>query len=744
MEKEKAYKDLNHAIGFTEIYKKHTDGDKSIRELECLKLQIPYVLSPMLETDIVAGFMEHGIVGFSPQYGGVYTYYYNKEKLEQARNIVKDEADADFLRKVDELDLFWQDEMTIAKLFRAFEEKHGFPCRCGYASPGCGNGDGRLAGVTVDLDKLIRLGLPGLKDEVKYAMEKDNSNIFLSSLSGSIDLMAAACKIYETQALDLIKTAKDENIENLKAAAEALCDIQTRAPASFLEGLQLMQIYAVVSDLMNYGRMDVYLGGLYAYDIDSGRITEEKAVEYILSLYRQFKRIGKLHDCRVIIGGLGRRNTENADRLALAIMEASLRFKDMYPQLTLRYYARMSEDVLDKALYLNAQGCTFPIIYSDETTVPAIMKSYNIPYEQALRWVPFGCGEYVLEGLSIGTPNTNINMLKALELALHDGYDPVFNVQASIKTGEPDSFKTFEELFEAVGKHTAVWVELLAGFKKMNYAAAEKEASFLLISLLMDDCIQKGKALLSGGVRYKNAACEVYGIISCADSLTAIKKLVFEDKVFTLSQLVNMLKHNWKGYEKERALFKTAPKYGNDDDYADEIAVKVFNLIADQTIEAGKKAGLNKYHIVSVNNSMSADWGVYCSASACGRYAGEAMSNGNGPSASADKNGLTALLNSMSKFDNTKHVGVINNVRLTKELFNSSYEKVKTLLCTFYKTGGVQTNLCVIDRNDLENAMREPEKYENLIVRIGGFSARFIDLNPVVQKELLDRTTYGR
>ena len=748
----KYYKELNHALEFTHIYKKSDKSsissikpirDKSIRELECLRFQQPYVLQPMLETDIVAGFMKHGIVGFSPQYGGIYTYYFNKDKFEQARNKIKGKADEVFLHDIEEMDDFWSKETTNNKLMAAFKDKYGIPCRQGFKTPGCGNGDGRIAGVNVDLDKLIRLGLPGLEEEVKSSAERNKDNQFLSSLMGSISLIRDACKTYEIQAKELLKTAQKKNIENLKASAAALGNIQTKRPQSFLEGLQLMHIYAVVSDLMNYGRMDIYLGDLYANDIDSGCLTEEKAVEYIVSWYRQLKRIGKVHDCRVIIGGQGRRNPENADRLAMAIMEASLCFKDLYPQLTLRYYDGISEDVFDKALYMNGLGLSFPIIYSDEAVIPSIINSLGISNEEAQKWVPFGCGEYVLEGLSLGTPNTNINMLKALELGLYNGYDPVFDVQASIKTGSPESFKNFDELFDAVGKHSALWADMLAGFKKLNYTIAGEQADFLHTSLLMDDCIKKGKGLLSGGVRYVNAACEVYGIISCADSLCAIKKLVFEEKLFTLEQLVTMLSNNWRGYEKERLLFKNAPKYGNDDTYADEMAVRVFNLIADQTIKAGEKAGLEKYLIVSVNNSISAEWGVYCSASACGRFDKDAMSNGNGPSAGADKNGLTALLNSMSKFDNARHAGVINNIRLTKEIFQSSYDKVKALLRTFYKNNGVQTNLCVINRGDLEHAIREPDKYKNLIVRIGGFSARFIELDPIVQKELMDRTTYG-
>ena len=178
-------------------------------------------------------------------------------------------------------------------------------------------------------------------------------------------------------------------------------------------------------------------------------------------------------------------------------------------------------------------------------------------------------------------------------------------------------------------------------------------------------------------------------------------------------------------------------------DAADAMAARLFADLADRTVEAGKAAGLDHYNIVSVNNSMSAEWGSLCEASACGRKRGSAMANANGASIGADKSGITALLNSMSKFDNTKHVGVINNVRFTKELFSGSMDKVGAVLKAFYENGGVQTNLCVIGRDDLENAMAHPENYQNLLVRIGGFSARFVTLNPVVQREIIERTTYG-
>jgi pyruvate-formate lyase len=327
-------------------------------------------------------------------------------------------------------------------------------------------------------------------------------------------------------------------------------------------------------------------------------------------------------------------------------------------------------------------------------------------------------------------------------MTLHNGLDKWHNRQMGPKTGTPEEFVTFDALFNAYDKQLDAVVPKLARHKMLYYEVAGEEAAYLHMSLLMDDCIARGKALLEGGVRYLNASSEVFGIVSAADSFTAIKKLVYDEKRFSLKELVEMLDSNFEGHGFERNLCLNAPKYGKDNEEADTMMQKIFNHIAQKTIEAGQHTKLNRYNIVSVNNSMSAEWGFYCEASACGRLKGAAMSNGNGPSAGADKNGVTALFNSMSKVDPARHVGVIQNIRFTKEMFNSSFDKIKALLTTFYNNNGVQTNICVIGKDDLENACRNPENYRNLLVRIGGFSARFIELSPVVQKELIDRTTY--
>lgn len=729
--------ELKYCLKFTDTYRAYSD--KNEREAECLRLQVPHVLVPIEDDDLIVGRMQHTYLGFSPQYGGIFAYFFHESWLKEDFESVKSELDAEFISRVEQMIEFWRHENTMERLHTRFEERYGYRHPEGYTEPGITNCSGRLAGTNVDLDKLVRLGIPGLHEEInKY----DNGSTFYKGLQSSLDIFTDALEIYEKNALELAENADAERRYELLKIAEVMKNLQTKKPESFREGLQLFWIYSVISDLMNYGRMDVYLGDLYAADIDSGAISEEAALMLIKSLYKHLGIINKVHDCRVIIGGRVRRNEANADRLAMLIMEASAQVKGLVPQLTLRYYKGMNDAVYEKALRVNALGTTFPIIYSDDTNIPAVQKVYDVPENEAEQYLPFGCGEYVIEAMSTGTPNNGVNVLKALEMVLFNGYDYIFGCPVGQKTGDAAEITDFEELWRRYDVQLRGEVERLAWQKHQNYVVSGEQASFLYTSLLMNDCIARGKALLDGGVRYLNAASEVFGIISAADSFTAIKKVVFDDKRFTMGELATMLKADFEGFEEERRLLQNAPKYGNDNEVADEMAQRVFNHISDMTKAAGEKTGLNKYMIVSVNNSMSAEWGEYCMASADGRRKGQAMSNGNGPSIGQDKNGLTSLLNSMSKFDNTKHVGVINNIRFSKEMLNSSFDKIKLLLEAFYTHNGVQTNIAVVGRDDLQNAMIHPEQYQNLIVRIGGFSARFVELNPVVQKEILERTTY--
>lgn len=729
--------DLDYALEFTRVYR--SESDPSLREAKCLALQVPYVLAPIEENDLIVGYMRHGFVGFSPQYGGSYTYYYWDDRVEAALDAIRGSADAAYIEQVEELRRFWKKENTEAKVEEEFCERTGKDI----AHHGLFYyGVVRIAGMNVDLDLLVHEGLPGLRRRIwKFREENDNPN-FYDALELSIDVISDACFIYAQNARELLKDAEGARRADLEDIVHNFEHITAEAPKTFKEALQLIWIYAVCSDLMNFGRMDNYLGDFYARDIDSGILTEEEAIRWLSSFYRAIIRVSKVHDSRIIIGGMGRKDPETADRLALVLIETSKRVMDVVPQLTLRYYKGINEELVDRSLENIAAGAVYPIIYSDEVTVPAMEKIYGIDHEMACNWVPLGCGEYIIEGYGAATPNTGMTLPMALDQILHRGVDSFTGKKASEDMGDPADFKTFEDLWDAYDRLLTPACLEEAIHEELNYKYAGTEASYLHLSLLVHDSMEKGKPVFAGGCRYLCATSEIFGLITMADCLTAIKKLVYDEKKFTLPEVVKMLDADFVGYEKERQMFLDAPKYGNDNDEADEMAVRVFNHCSDRHTEAGKQTNLYRYNIVSVNNSGSAERGARMNATPCGRLRGQALSNGNSPSLGGDKCGLTATLNSMAKFDPTKHVGVVHNIRFNKDMLKNNFDKIKLLLEIFYENNGVQTNLSSIGKDDLEQALIHPEKYQNLLVRIGGFSARFVELDPIVQRELIARTTY--
>lgn len=732
-----AKQDLDYALAFTELYK--SESDPAVREAKCLAVQVPYVLTPISEDELIVGCMKHGFVGFSPQYGGSYTYYYWDDRVADALEQVKNTVDSAYVEKIEEMRTFWRAENTEAKVKERFAEKYHKKIEYGlYYYAVC-----RIAGMNVDLDMLVHEGLPGLRERNAAFREENGDSAFYQALDLSLDVIADACRSYAQNAQKLLEDdgLSEQRRKDLIEIRSNFTQIADGKPRTFKEALQLIWIYAVCSDLMNFGRLDVALADFYAHDIDSGAMDEEEAIRWLSSFYRAIIRVSKVHDSRIIIGGKGRKDPETADRLALALIETSKRVMDVVPQLTLRYYKGMNEELMVKTLENIEAGAVYPIVYSDDATIPAIQKIYGIDEEEACRWVPLGCGEYIMEGCGAATPNTGVTLAQALDVVLHEGYNS-FNGRLEVPGMRSISeYKTFDELFEAYSDMMRPACEEEAYHEQLNYQVAGEEAAYLHLSLLTHDCVEKGEGIFSGGCRYLCATSEIFGLITCADSLAAIKKCVYEDRLFTLEELVKMCDANFEGYEKEREALLNAPKYGNDDDYADDVAIRVFNNISELHDEAGKKTNLYRYNIVSVNNSGSAERGKVTSATPDGRKRGEPLSNGNSPSIGADKNGLTATLNSMRKIDPARHVGVVHNIRFNKDMLHNNFDKVKMLLEIFYENNGVQTNLSSIGKDDLEQAMIHPERYRNLLVRIGGFSARFVELDPIVQHELLLRTT---
>ena len=258
----------------------------------------------------------------------------------------------------------------------------------------------------------------------------------------------------------------------------------------------------------------------------------------------------------------------------------------------------------------------------------------------------------------------------------------------------------------------------------------------------MDDCLATGKGMFEGGVRYLGGTLESYGNSNTADSLTAIRELVYDKKAVTLGQIREMLNANFKGFEKQRKMLLDCPKYGNDNETADQMLVEIHNHLCEFTRKQKKNTQLHSYLVVIINNDANTVMGMQTPASPDGRLAYTFMNPGNNPVGGADKNGITAFLNSLVKPSTAFHAGAVQNMKFSKVLFTENRPMLEALLKTYWQKGGAQAMMTIVSRGELEDAMKNPENYQNLIVRVGGFSERFVNLPPETQREILARTLY--
>ena len=444
-------RDLSFEIAFTKTYKEaknHFSHPAQI-ELECLKAQYPGILMPIQDEDILAGRVQFGIAGFGMQglTGGL-GYYFDEKKITQA--VESQTGNAKYREDMNNLLIYWKSRNTNYIIMKNTPEEikkiipsdrydtdslPAFPII-------------RMAGAFLDYDKLVQTGIPGLASEIKNELEKceetGNDKIFYECALGALEILKNCCRHYQKEALELSKNAGNaERRKEMANLASALNNITQNAPSSLLEAAQIVWLYGVMCPVIEFGRMDVYLGDLYAHDIDKKIITEEQALKIIQSLFRLIDALDCDTDGRVITGGYGRRNPQNADRFCLLACEASRTFKEILPQFTLRFNKDTPKQVWDAAMRSIGEGRTFPLLYNDDVLVPDVMKAFDVERNIAETYMPLGCGEFVFDHYSFGTPNGLIITLKVLELAIYGGFDPVSNSYISIKTKKLAECKSY-------------------------------------------------------------------------------------------------------------------------------------------------------------------------------------------------------------------------------------------------------------------------------------------------------------
>jgi pyruvate-formate lyase len=745
--------DINKKI---EVFKKFTDTyqafahDPGRREVECMRVQYPLWLRPVQDGDMFAGRGEFDhLIGFSPQPScNKLGYYIDDDRVNETMdNPGLSPANKAVLKKIVE---FWKEEETTFRTRQSYpgEMKKALPSDNWTGEPGVAFPLYRMSGTQLDYDKLLAIGVDGLEQEIEEKLQvvpvdTPRANLY-QNMVRALGLFREVCFYYA----DMVGSMRNHagNSPGWQEMERILQKIAHEKPQTTREAIQLSYLYCQFSGSLNFGRVDEYLGDFLAHDLESGLLDKESAIELICNYWKMIAFRDRMFDSRLTIGGKGRRNPENADRFALYAMEAMRRVKTTTPQMTFRFSVSqpglMDSDLMEKALDCIGAGTTFPMLYNDDVNIPAVMNAFQLPREEAEQFVPFGCGEYTIYHKSVGTPSGVINLLQALLVTLHNGTDPKTGKSMGLALGKLSDFKTFDQLYAAYQQQVEYYVEQLAYQEALEYQMAAEAGPHLYFSMLYDDCIKRGKPVFDGGVRYLGGTLESYGNTNTADSLTAIKELVYDKKKISLEQLVYMLDENFTGFEKERKMLLDCPKYGNDNALADNMKVEVDRHVCTVTRDMKDKVGLHSYLVVIINNNANTVLGRHTAASPDGRKAWTYMANGNAPSPGMDQNGLTAMLNSRVKPDEALHAGAVHNLKFSKSMFSDYRDKLKAVLKTYFEIGGAQAMITVIDKGELEKAMQEPEKYQNLVVRVGGYTAKFVDLPKDVQQEVLARTLY--
>lgn len=728
---------------YTRVHRESHLLSKEEREIICLRVLYPSLFRSIEDEDWFAGRLDFLPIGFGSvtSVGGVGHYcVFDKLRafgaaLESAGDRDRVNAMYEYWTEHDTKALYCADVLTDTTIGRFIDAN--FPLMA----------TARLSGVMLDYGTILELGAKGMEEKLASRLCDEPDNKFLLACAAALEIYRSVVDAYlDKISRELATVDSPARRARLTTMRSSLHAIREGRADTFHQAIQQAWLFALLAGCINYGRLDDYLGPYLVRDLQAQLINEQEARDYLVSLWTMIENRRTTVNGRIIVGGYGRKHPEAADAFAKLALEVTAQCKYVEPQFTLRFNKSTPTEIMDAALDSIGTGATYPTLYNDDTNVPAVMYGMRVDRAAAEQYVPFGCGEFVIQGQSIGTPNVLINLLKILSVALNGGYDPMDGVYRAgpVKLKALSELRTFEEFYDQYKVLLDYYLALGADAQYHSYEVMNREVSFVFGSLWMNDCVARGKSMLDGGIRYLGGTNETYGNINASDSLYAIKKFVYDDRKYSLEELREAVLANFVGHEHLRTNLLDCPKYGNDIDDVDELANDLYEYVAKENRQLGLARGMDYYLIVISNNQTNTEWGRRTAASPDGRTSGKFMSPANNPQGGADRSGPTAMLNSLSRFRARYHGGSVQNIKFTPTMFNRQRPKVKSLFETYFDKGGCQLMVTVVDPGILEDAQLHPETYPNLIVRVSGFSAIFVNLDRDVQDEVISRELYGR
>jgi trans-4-hydroxy-L-proline dehydratase len=632
----------------------------------------------------------------------------------------------------------------------------------------------RAPGHTVADDKIYYKGMLDFKKDIAEAIgkldfnndpEADNKKEELRAM----EIAADAIMHYAQRYSDLLnKTASQEYDNSRKDELETMAGICSRVPANapktFWEALQYYWFIhlGVITELntwdsFNPGRLDQHLYPFYKRDIESGLLTKEFAKELLQSFWIKFNnqpappKVGVTAResstytdfCLINLGGLTPGGEDGVNELTYILLDIIEEMRLLQPSSMVQVSKKNPDALLTRALNIIKTGYGQPSIFNTDAIIEEMLRqgktlvdARNGGASGCVETGAFGKEAYILTGY--------FNLPKVLEITLNNGTDPLSGKQIGIESGKPAEFRSFDDLYSAFEKQLNHFIEIKI---KGNLAIERIYADHMpapFISLLIDDCIKKGKNYNKGGARYNTAYIQGVGLGSVTDSLASVKYNVYEKKKLSINDMLELLGNNFSDRKLLDEIIYSTPKYGNDDEYADSLARKVFDTFF-SAVDGKPNTRGGHFRINMLPTTCHVYFGSVTGATPDGRKAYEPLSEGISPVQGMDVKGPTAVLKSASKIDHIRTGGTLLNQKFNPHLFEREEDinRLVKLIRTYFSLNGHHIQFNVVNAETLKEAKLHPEKYRDLIVRVAGYSDYFVDLCTELQDEIIKRTEHG-
>lgn len=599
--------------------------------------------------------------------------------------------------------------------------------------------------VIAGYDKVLELGFVGLRSEAEKFLEKDTNNLVAQA---SIMTLNAAIRYISRYAQKAESLAAQKANKNLSRIASACTWISQYPPRSFFEATQLLWLTHEIliceqrAVSLSLGRLDQYLYPFYKSDIAAGSLTESEAEALVQALWTKFGSMRGSYQ-NVTLGGMNEKGEDETNPLTLMCLRASRILKMEQPLITARCHPNISTAYWNEIQALLEVGLGFPALFND--TVAIKSKETLVGRKDATNYGIVGCVEVSVPGKEFSfTELLRINWAKLLELMLNGGECPISGELIPLENPDKiNTINTFSDFFEWYKRELAVITDL--GIEAVNLIDRDifHQRPYPFLSTTMDGCLESGKDVTAGGTIYNLSSVNSCGMADTVDSLASLKKFVFEEQTISMPDFVKMLRLNFTNSPNLLTRLELdIPKYGNDNEDIDAMmATLADGFCKEVNSHTNPRGGKFQTGLYTVDNH--AKLGKLTGALPNGRVGKISLANAISPCQGADVNGPTAVINSVTQINHAQcGNGIVFDLKFHPRFFLEPSRKVafRCMVETYFDLGGMQVQFNILDKETLLKAQQSPEQYKDLIVRVSGFSAYFINLDRVLQNEIIART----